>query len=142
MEASGVVNTEMTSKDRSIKMTSELEATIKHIVEKVAQYVEDVATLTVETRYLPIDDGATPRTSDQAQLVRTFDQAQPVARTTIGLDSDSETIIPMRRGKDQVLEVDGELFNIHQANVTAAMTYRTQMMQILLDVLRARRSQG
>lgn len=110
-------------------MVSELETAIKNVTAKVAEYVENIATLTVETRYVPIEEDATPGT---------FAEAKPAARTIIRFDSDSETIIPMRKGKDQQLEVDGELFNIHQTNVTTAIAYRAQMLQMLLDILRIR----
>jgi hypothetical protein len=109
-------------------MASELETSLRNATAKVAEYVENIATLTVETKYVQIgDDG-----------MADFAAARPVARTEIRFDSDSKTVIPMRTGKEGQPEVDAELLNIHQTTVTTAIEYRSRMLNMLLDMLRGR----
>ena len=109
-------------------MPSELETTLKDIATTVVKYVEDVATLRVETRYVDIGGDGTPD----------FDQAHPVARTIIRLDADSETVVPMRKGTGGALEVDSALFELHQQNVATAIDYRARMLSALLSALPGR----
>jgi hypothetical protein len=111
-------------------MANELETSLRNAAARIAQYVEDVATLTVETRYIQVSaDGNNPD----------FAEAKPAARTIIKLDSDSTTTVPMRSSQTAgVLEVDAELLAIHQANVDKAIEYRARMLDALLGILRSR----
>ena len=110
-------------------MASELESALKNAAAVVGQYVKDVATMTVETKYVEVGpDGAVD-----------FSQARPVARTIIKLDGDSESVVPVRRNEAGVPEVDSALFELHQQNVTTAIEYRARMLNSLLSTLGVRR---
>jgi hypothetical protein len=100
---------------------------LKNVAASVAKYVEDVATMEVITKYVEI---GTDKTVD-------FTQARPVASTTVKLDADSETVVPLRVGQGGVLEVDSELYELHQRNVATAVDYRTSMMNALLGVFKS-----
>jgi hypothetical protein len=99
----------------------ELKEALKNAADKIAKYVEDAATLTVETRYVEI--GAD------------VDKTKMAARTIIKLDGDSETILPMKPGPDGTLVVDTVVNEMHQENVQTAIDYRTEMLERLLSVL-------
>jgi len=103
-------------------MAGELREALKSAAERIAKYVEDVAEMTVETRYVEMG-------------VASFDDAKVAARTVVKLDGDSQTIVPMH-ASDVKLEVDSGLFEVHQQNVQAAIEYRAKMMNALLGVLR------
>ena len=103
-------------------VSMELKEALKRLAEKIAQYVEDVAELTVETRY--VEMGATG--SDDSKLA---------ARTVLKLDADSEVVLPMEQG-EKGLEVNAAVFELHQQSVQSAIDYRTRMMESLLSILR------
>ena len=108
-------------------MPSELEKSLKSAAEKIAQYIDDAATLTVETRAIEI--GA----AGGAQ----FDQARPVARSIIRMDGDSEMVVPIRSSdKPGQMEVDTALYDLHQRNVATAIEYRARILSALLDALK------
>lgn len=106
-------------------MANELNNAIKSAAEKIASYVGDIATLTVETRYL-----------DTSQQNLTFDKAQPLARTVINMDGDCFTTLPARQNEANTLAADADLFDVHQRNVQTAIDYRARMMASLLQLLR------
>ena len=106
-------------------MANEFENAVKNAAASVAKYVEDAATMMVETRYVEIDADETPD----------FEGARPVARTIIRLDGDSETVMPMRQGAAGAMEVDTTLFELHQENVTTAIEYRARILDALLGTL-------
>jgi hypothetical protein len=103
-------------------MASELRDALKASAERIAKYVEDVAEMSVETRYVELGAAS-------------FEDAKLAARTIVKLDGDSQTIVPMQKG-DTKLEVDMAVFEVHQQNVAAAIEYRTKMMNSLLSILR------
>jgi Asp-tRNA(Asn)/Glu-tRNA(Gln) amidotransferase A subunit family amidase len=70
-------------------MANNLENSIRRAMERIAKYVEAVATLTVETGYVRLGANADVD----------FAQAKPAARTTIRLDGDCQVIIPMQTGE-------------------------------------------
>jgi hypothetical protein len=108
-------------------MASELEKSLKSAAEKIAQYIDDAATMTVETRTIEIS----------AQGVTQFDQAQAVARSVVRMDGDSETVVPVRpSGKPGQTEVDAALYELHQRNVATAIEYRARILSALLDALK------
>jgi len=111
-------------------MANELENALKTTATNVAKYVEDAATLQVETRFVEIGADGSPD----------FDQAKPVARTIIKLDGDSATVVPVQKNEAGALEVDQELFSLHQQNVNTAIEYRARMLNALLSTLVPRRT--
>lgn len=105
-------------------MTAELDKAIKDTAEKITQYVNDVATMTVETRYTVIGaDGAT--------------EERVAARTVAKLDGDSESLVPVRVNEQGQTEVDLELFEVHQRNVATAIEYRSRVVSALVEALRS-----
>ncbi len=103
--------------------TPELKEALKNIADKLAAYVEDAATMKVETRYAEMG-------SDEKG------QPKLAARTTIKLDGDSETVLPMKKGPDGELVVDTLVHEMHQQHVQAAIDYRAEMLGQLLGILR------
>jgi hypothetical protein len=103
-------------------MANELREAIKTSANRIAEYVKDVSQMVVETSYVEL--GAT-----------SFENAKLAARTEVNLDGDSKNIIPMQQGESK-LEVDMAVFEVHQQNVSAAIEYRTKMMNSLLSLLR------
>jgi hypothetical protein len=106
-------------------MANELNNALKSAADKIAKYVDEVSTMTVETRFVDIDAGTVD-----------FDQARPVARTVVRLDGDSSTIVPMRKNADGVMAVDADLFELHERNVATAIDYRSQIMDALLQAIK------
>lgn len=104
-------------------MANEMENAIKNAATSVAQYVKNASIMQVETRFVEIGEGNGAN----------FDQTQPVARTVIKLDGDSETVIPLRRSEAGTLEVDASMFELHQQNVTTAIEYRVRILNALLS---------
>jgi hypothetical protein len=100
----------------------ELKQALKDAADTIAGYVKDVATMTVETRFV--------------ELGSDFEQSKPAALTVVRLDGDSQTVLPMKKGPDGALIVDTGLHELHQENVQAAIAYRTQMLERLLAILR------
>jgi len=109
-------------------MPNEFETALKNIAASAAKYVQDVATLQVETHYVDVGGEGTPA----------FDQARPVARSIVRLDGDSETVVPMRKAAGGAMEVDSALFELHQQNVATAIDYRARMLSALLSALPGR----
>ena len=103
--------------------STELKEALKSVADKIAQYVEDAAGMTVETAYIEMGTAS-------------FDEAKLAARTSVKLDGDSQTVLPMRKNEAGSLEVDAVVFDLHQQNVQAAIEYRARMMDSMLSVLR------
>ncbi len=106
-------------------MANELNNAIKSAAERIAKYVDNVATMTVETRVIDVDGSTVD-----------FAGAKPAARTEIRLDGDCATVLPLRQNAQGVAAVDGDLFELHQRNVATAIEYRTKMMEALLQTLK------
>lgn len=100
----------------------ELKQALKDAADAIAKYVQDAATMTVETRYI--------------EMGGDVEQAKLAARTTVKLDGDSESILPMKKTADGELVVDTVVYEMHQENVQAAIDYRAEMLDRLLSVLR------
>ncbi len=100
----------------------ELKQALKDAADTIAKYVQDAATMTVESRYV--------------EMGTDFEMSKPAARTIVKLDGDSETVLPMKKGADGGLVVDTVFHELHQANVQAAIAYRTEMLERLLKILR------
>jgi hypothetical protein len=109
-------------------MANDFTSSLRNAAANVAKYVEDAAEMEVITKYIEIDS--------DSEL--DFDLAKPVARTIIKLDSDSETVFPMRAGQGDALEVDLTLFELHQQNVITAIEYRARILDSLLGTVMSR----
>ncbi len=109
-------------------MPNEIETSLRNAAETISKYIADVATLTVETRYVEVGNAGAVN----------LDQAQPAARTVIRLDADSAEVVPMQRTEKGNLEVDATLLDIHNRNVAAAIEYRAKMLASLLTLLQGR----
>jgi hypothetical protein len=99
----------------------ELKEALKSAADKIAKYIDDAASMTVETKYVEIGGS-----SDTPKLL---------ARTIVKLDGDSETILPMKPGPDGSLVVDTVVNEMHQENVQTAIDYRTEILERLLGLL-------
>ncbi len=108
-------------------MPTELENSIKMVADCIARYVQDVATLTVETRYVEIGNGGA-----------TAQEGRPAARTVIKLDADSSNVVPLKKSEGGTLEIDTALLQIHDRNVASAIDYRARMLSALLGILQSR----
>jgi hypothetical protein len=108
-------------------MPSDLTNSLKAVAEKVSDFVSKAAELKVETYYVEVGGAA---------AVVNFDAASPAASTLIQLDGDCKSVIPVRRNQAGELEVDSDLFALHERNVATAIDYRTRMMDALLQTLK------
>lgn len=106
-------------------MANEMSNALKTAAEKIVSYVNNVSTMTVETRFVELNSGAAD-----------FSTAQPAACTVIRLDGDCSAVLPMRRTESGTLEVDTSLVEMHQRNVQTAIEYRQKMMQALLEAIK------
>jgi hypothetical protein len=106
-------------------MPAELGNALKSASAAVSQYIQDVATMVVETRYIEIDAAQTSG----------LDQAQLAARTVIRLDGDSQTTVPMRKSAAGGISIDTDLFEIHQRNVSTAIEYRARILGALVALV-------
>jgi hypothetical protein len=104
-------------------MASEMKEAIKNAADQIAKYVQDAATMAVETKY--VEMGAAG-----------FDEAKLAARSIVKLDGDSETVLPMKRTESGGLEVDAAVFELHQQNVQTAIDYRAKILNSLINLLR------
>ena len=104
-------------------MANEFRDAMKNTAHQIAKFVQDAATLTVETKYVEV--GAT-----------SLDDAKPVARTIVKLDGDSEAVLPMKKNEAGVMEVDAAVFELHQQNVQMAIDYRAKILNALIVLFR------
>ena len=108
-------------------MANNIESSILSAVERITAYVGNIATMSVETKYVRIDD----------QKDVDFSQSKPVARTIVKIDGDSESIVPVRVSEAGKVEVDADLFNLHQQNVSTAIEYRARLLDALIGMLKS-----
>lgn len=109
-------------KGEKMATSPELKQALKDAADAIAKYVKDAATMTVETRYV--------------EMGGDVEKAKLAARTTVKLDGDSESILPMKKSAEGELVVDTVVYEMHQENVQAAIDYRAEMLDRLLTVLR------
>ncbi len=108
-------------------MATDLETSIRSAAEKAAAYVDNIATMSVETSYVKIGaDGDVD-----------FAQAKPLARTVVKLDGDSQAILPVRVSETGALAVDTDLLELHQRNVSTAIEYRARILDALTGMLKS-----
>ena len=106
-------------------MANDLNNALKATAEKISHYVDDIATMTVETRCVDLNNTAAA-----------FDKSQAVARTEIRLDGDCSAVLPVHKNEAGVTVVDEDLFEMHQRIVATAIDYRARMMDALLQTLK------
>jgi len=111
-------------------MAGEIDNALRTAAGKIAEYVEDAATMTVITQYVTVSP-----TGDTD-----FGTAKPVARSIVKLDGDTEVIMPLREAMagSGRLEVDASLMELHERNVSAATEYRARILQALVAALPVR----
>jgi len=111
-------------------MANDLENTIRNAAYKFAKALEDASELEVETLFVEVGD----------QGAINFEDARPVAKTTIKLDGDMNVVIPMTRSESGALERDDSLLQLHLENVDSATSYRTDLLEALLSLIRPTRT--
>lgn len=111
-------------------MANDLENTIRNAAYKFAKALEDASELEIETLYVEVGD----------QGAINFEDARPVAKTTIQLDGDMNVVIPMTRSESGALERDDSLLQLHMENVDSATSYRTDLLEALLSLIRSPRT--
>jgi hypothetical protein len=111
-------------------MAGEIDNALRTAASKIAEYVEDAATMTVITQYVKVSPNGDAD----------FTTAKPVARSIVKLDGDSEIVMPLREATagSGRLEVDAGLMDLHERNVAAATEYRARILQALVAALPAR----
>jgi hypothetical protein len=109
-------------------MASNLDDSVREAAAKVREYVEDAAVMQVRTFY--VLTGTEP--------LAAIDPERPGAFTEVKLDGDTKVVVPMRKGRDETLELDEALFNIHERNVAMATNYRAQVLNALIGLLQRR----
>lgn len=109
-------------------MASNLDDSIREAAAQVRKYVEDAAVMQVRTFYVLTGAGA----------LAELDQERPGAFTEVKLDGDCRVVVPMRKGRDDSMELDEALFTIHERNVQAATEYRARVLNALIGLLQRR----
>jgi hypothetical protein len=107
-------------------MATELETSIRDAAEKVVGYIGDIATLTVETKFVKVGEKGDVD----------FTQAKPIARTMVKIDGDCDAILPLRTTEAGTLAVDADLLDLHNRNVNTAIDYRARLIDSLIGILK------
>ena len=114
-------------------MAVEVKETMKEVAAKIKQFVDNAATMTVETWYVEISKDKIQVQDNKAQW-RT--NAHPVAMTEVKLDGDSVSVVPMRKNAEGAFELDTELLELHERNVKTATDYRAGILNSLVSILK------
>lgn len=105
-------------------MANELGDALRRIGDQTVKYVQDAAELKVTTQYVRTDEAdGKPRTG---------------AQTVIKLDGDCSTIVPTRP-TEAGLALESSIFESHEANVRAAIEYRSKVLHNLMELLKSAR---
>ena len=100
-------------------MSTNLNTSLRNSAAKIAEFVENAAEMSVETKFVVVgDDGAT--------------EPKLAAKTVVKLDGDSETTVPLQAADGGRLEVDSDLYAVHERNVATAIEYRARILQSLM----------
>ncbi len=116
-------------------MNEEFKQTLTKVVNALGEAVKDAATLTVETWYVTIDGEESAATGTAAK-VDFESRRRPMARTEIRWDSDCISVIPLRKGAGDQLEVVQDMLDTHNRNVDTARKYRSDVMNTFLGLVR------
>jgi hypothetical protein len=115
-------------------MADEIQQTLKEVANRIAQFVDNAATMSVETWYVEVEEGGIQVDEEGTADFKTG--SKPAAQTHVRFDGDSVGVIPMRRGASGDLEVHQELLTLHVQNVRTATEYRAKILSSLVDILR------
>lgn len=112
-------------------MATDLETNIRTALEKLAKALADAAEVTIETRYKVVADLQNPGALEKSNTIL-------VARTVIQLDGDQEAIIPVTATETGSIVIEDMLLDLHQRNVQAAIEYRKEALNTLVNISRRR----
>jgi hypothetical protein len=105
-------------------MAESWEISVKNAAQKLADALQDAATLTVKTEYV---EAAAPGGAPSTPITLT---------TVIKLDADSTNSVPVTRVEGVGVQVNTDLYNIHASNVQAATEYRLRVLNALLEAVK------
>lgn len=108
-------------------MANSLDSSIRSAAEKLVKALEENTTLTVRTFTTEVGANSVASGGQDRNLI---------AETTIKLDGDYSTVIPVQRTEAGMLESDQDLLMIHQQNIAAAIEYRNKVLNALLSIIR------
>jgi 5,10-methylenetetrahydrofolate reductase len=109
-------------------MPSDVETNIRSALEKLTKALADASALTVRTSYKVVTTASPTDLSD----------ATLAAQTTIQLDGDHDAIVPVTTTETGGIAFQDALLEFHLRNVQAALTYRTNVLNTLVDLVRRR----
>ena len=115
-------------------MANEIQDTLKEVANRISQFVDNAATMSVETWYVEV--GGEGIKVDEKGVADFKAGASPAAQTHVKFDGDSIGVIPMRRGANNELEVHQELLTLHVQNVRTATEYRASILSSLVGILK------
>jgi hypothetical protein len=101
----------------------DLLTSLRRAGEELAKQINDATELTVETKFVVIDEDGSV---DWSKVV-------PIARTTVKLDGDTELIVPLSRQGDNLV-VRKDLLELHDSNVANARAYREKLYDMIVGV--------
>lgn len=105
--------------------TTDLNDALKKAAGELAKQISDASELRVETLWVMADENGDVN----------WEEAKPVALTTVQLDGDSKLIVPLKmEGESTVLRRD--LLEIHDGNVQNARAYRDKIYDMIMEVVR------
>jgi hypothetical protein len=105
--------------------TTDLTDALKKAAGELAKQISDASELRVETLWVLADENGDV----------TWEDAKPVALTTIQLDGDSKLILPLKKeGESTVVRRD--LLEIHDGNVQNARAYREKIYDMIMEAVR------
>lgn len=101
-------------------MANELSDALKTAGAQITKYIKDAAEMKVQTYYTRTDEP----------------DSKPIlgAQTIIRLDGDCQTLVPTSK-RENGLALEASIFDVHEANVKAAIEYRAKMMHTFVELL-------
>lgn len=115
-------------------MADEIQDTLKEVAKRIGEFVDNAATMSVQTWYVEVGEGEIP--IDEENVAQFKQVATPAAQTDLRFDGDSTGVIPMRKGANGELEVHQELLALHIQNVRTATEYRAKILSSLVSILK------
>lgn len=96
---------------------------LRQSAERIARYIDDLAEMRVTTTLIEPTTG------------RKGINEVATVQSTIRLDGDSQSTIPLTNDEKGNPMVNSELYELHQMNIKAVTAYRAQTLQALLTIL-------